>query len=382
MPFSDAKIPSLSETSDYGSGTDLEFQSIQNITPPTDSSAFTFDLAETTNHTSQPRRISLSSSSSSSSSSRSPSSSMSNLSSLSSSSEHPMNFNRLSNKKLLSINNNNNIPSNEPSLCQCDKENLSNRKRNRYNSYPIRRLTTVNYCENCQIKRTKCNYRSKCSSNRPQKQRQNNQAILPTKFYVDLTGLNIDYTVEYHENLKCICSPGHLAYYNSPPNRCKCLSINDWPMFFMMNSVSEYNHDVYYLDSNSNSWFPPAVNSALFTYNDFYLTKADHHRNSNLSSIYFDDPTILEATEPFPPYYLRCMTPAIEFECEEINNTTNSCRSLLPFTNENEMEKRMSNSFLSFSRPITTNSIVASSSLAEHHAANSNVYSDELQYTL
>ena len=266
---SDAIIPSLSETSDYGSGTDLEFQSIQHFSPQPTSSPFVFDFEATTNHSSQPRRISMSSSSSSSSStSTSPSSSMSNLSSLSSSSELPTN--RLLNKKfplLMNNNNNNNniyhqttmttTLSNEPSACQCEKENnLSNRKRNRFNSYPMRRLTTTNFCENCQLKRNKSNYRSKYPSNRSSKQRSNHrptpheQTSFPTKFSVDLTGLSINYTIEYHDNLKCTCLNNYSTY---PNHRCKCLPMNDWSLFYMMNSVSDYNHDWYYVDTNNNS---------------------------------------------------------------------------------------------------------------------------------
>jgi hypothetical protein len=332
---SDTKLPQLSETSDYGSGsgTDLEFQAIQHLSPQAESPPSTFDFDErsfpcTTDDTiNHPRRISLSSSSSSSSSSISPSSSMSNLSSLSSSSELQTNFNnsnRLSNKKLLSINtnNNNNILSNESIICHCEKENLTNRKRNRFNSYPIRRFTTLNYCEKCQIKRTKLNSRSKCSStNRQQKQRLNNNRtydpmLSPIKFSIDLTGQNINYTIEYHDNLKCTCPTSLIPYYNSSLNRCKCLSMNDWSLFFMMNSLDEYNHNLYYLDANNNPWFSQ-FNPPLYNYNELYFTKTIDQRNNNLSSIYFDDHTIIDTNEHLPTYYLRYMTPSIEFECEE-----------------------------------------------------------------
>lgn len=329
--FSETKIPLLSETSDYGSGTDPELQSAKQISPQTDSSPVVFDFDEstfsysnddTTNHSSQTRRIYLTSSSSSSASSSSltsPSSSISNLSSLSSSSEHQTNFNnqnRLTNKKLLSINNNNNNnTSNELLICHCEKENSSNRKRNRINSYHIRRYTTINYCENCQIKRTKLNSRSRCFSNRQQKHRSNtryyDQTLSSTKFSVDLTGLNINYSIEYHDNIKCTCPSPLISYYNPSLNRCKCISINDWPIFLMMNSLNEYNSDLYYID---NSWFQPQTNPSLFNYYDFYLTKLNEN---NLSSIYFDDNTILNINEHLPSYHLRCMTPPIEIECEE-----------------------------------------------------------------
>ena len=260
---------------------------------------------------------------------------MSNLSSLSSSSELPTN--RLLNKKfplLMNNNNNNNniyhqttmttTLSNEPSACQCEKENnLSNRKRNRFNSYPMRRLTTTNFCENCQLKRNKSNYRSKYPSNRSSKQRSNHrptpheQTSFPTKFSVDLTGLSINYTIEYHDNLKCTCLNNYSTY---PNHRCKCLPMNDWPLFYMMNSVSDYNHDWYYLDTNNNSWLSPMIDSTLFSYNDFYLTRTDHPRINNLSAIYFDEQTIFESNEHLPAYSLRCTTPAIEFEREENHN--------------------------------------------------------------
>lgn len=339
--FSDINIPVLSETSDYGSGTDLEFQAIQHISPQTDSSKFMFDfdersfsclIDETNNNSSQTRRISSSSStsSSSSSSSTSPSSSLSNLSSLSSSSELPNNFK--SNKKHLSTNNN--VTSNESTICHCEKENLTNRKRNRLNSYPIRRLTTLNYCENCQNKRTKCNSRSKYYPNRQQKQRlttrSSDQVSSPSpsssssmKFSVDLSGLNINYTIEYHDNLKCTYTNNLIPYYNSPLNCCKCLSINDWPLLFMMNPLNEYNHDLYYLDTNNNSWFPETINSTIFNYNnDLYSTKSSiDHRINNLSSIYFDEQTIFNNNEHLLSYYFRCMTPSIEIECEETRKT-------------------------------------------------------------
>jgi hypothetical protein len=338
-------MPLLSETSDYGSGTDPELQSIQHISPQTDSSPLKFDFDEPSfsyliddpnNNLSPIRRTSLSSSSSSSSSSTStsPSSSISNLSSLSSSSEVPANFknqNRLSNKKFLSLNNNNNT-SNDLIICHCEKENLSNRKRNRFNSYPNRRYTTINYCENCQIKRSKLNSRSKYYSNRQQKQRSNNryydQTLTPIKFSIDLTGFNINYTIEYHDNIKCTCSTTLLPYYNSSINHCKCFSLNDWSLFLMMNSLNDY-----YIDTNNTLWFQQQSNSSLFNYYDLYLTKSNdnnNNNNNNLSLIYFDDNSIVDINEHLPSYYFRCMTPSIDIECEEkifIRILTNSWRS-------------------------------------------------------
>ncbi|CAF3490840.1 unnamed protein product [Adineta steineri] len=318
---SSSKVLLLSETSDYGSGTDPDLQSIQHVSPLTDSSAFTFDFDETfscsiddaNSHASQTRRISLSSTSSSPSSSSltSPSSSMSNLSSLSSSSEIQTNFlnqNRLSNKKFSSINNYNNNTSNDMNTCYCEKENQSNRKRNRLNTFPIRRYTTTNYCENCQIKRTKLNSRSKIHSNRPQKPRLNNryydETLTPIKFAVDLTGLNVNYTIEYLDNIKCSCSTTLIPNYN--PYRCKCSSINEWPSFLMMNSsFNEYNDDVYYIDTNNNPWIPPPI-PTVFNYYDLHFTKLPEN---NPLSIYFDDNSIIEASPYLPTYYLRSIQP-------------------------------------------------------------------------
>lgn len=386
-------IPSLSETSDYGSGTDLEFQSIQHFSPQATSSPFVFDFEPTTNHSSQPRRISLSSSSSSSSStSTSPSSSMSNLSSLSSSSELPINRSSIKKYPLLMNNNNNhhtNI-SNESSSCQCEKENnLSNRRRNRFNSYPMRRLATANFCENCQLKRNKSNYRSKYSSNRSSKQRSNprsqsDQNSSSVKFSVDLTGLNINYTIEYHDNLKCKCLT--TTNYTTYPNRCKCSPANDWSLVFMMNSISDYNHDWYYLDTNNNSWYSPMIDSSLFNYNDFYLTRTDHPRINNLSAIYFDEQTIFESNEHLPAYYLRCTTPAIEFEREENTNRLLIHDNLDSFFSSGYSIEQKTDFFLfclfSSSNSISADSLMASSSLAESYATHSDFYRDELQYSL
>lgn len=222
---------------------------------------------------------------------------------------------------------NNPNPSNESNVCQCEKENLSNRKRNRLNSYPMRRFPTTNFCENCQIKRNKYNYRSKYSSNRSSKQRSNNRSHDPTststKFSVDLTGLNISYTIEYHDNLKCTCPSTSVTHPTSSHNRCKCLSMNDWPLFVMMNSISDYNRDWYYYDTNNNAWFTPMIDSSIFNYNDVYLTRTDHPRMNNSSVIYFDEQTIFEGDEHSPAYYLRCTTPPIEFERKKTTNLSN-----------------------------------------------------------
>lgn len=239
------------------------------------------------------------------------------------------------------MNNNNNHqyynqtnPSNESNTCQCEKENLSNRKRNRLNSYPMRRFPATNFCENCQIKRNKYNYRSKYSSNRSSKQRSNNRSHDPTsistKFSVDLTGLNISYTIEYHDNLKCTCSSStSMTYPTSSHNRCKCSSMNDWPLFVMMNSINDYNRDWYYYDTNNHNWFTPMFDSSIYNYNDFYLTRNDHPRMNNSSVIYFDEQTIFEGDEHSPAYYLRCITPTIEFERKKITNQTESSSPIL-----------------------------------------------------
>lgn len=342
--FSDVKMPLLSETSDYSSGTDLEFQSTKpNISPLTDSSPFTFDCDEPSfsfsiediNNpiSSSIRRISssFSSSSSSSSSATSPSSSMSNLSSLSSSSECQTNFNNqncLSNKKILSVNhnnNNNNDASNDVITCHCEKSNLSNRKRNRFNSYPIRRLTTTDYCENCQLKRMKHNTRTKHYSSRQQKQRSNNNnnnyyryydpESIPVKFSIDLTGLDISYTIEYHDCISCTCSTASKPY----SSRCKCSSANDWSSYSITNSFDESNNNEfsYYIDPNShNLWIEQT--SPIFNYHDLYFTKLNH--TNNLSSIYFDDNSIIEAVQTIPSYYVRYMLPSIQIECERNKN--------------------------------------------------------------
>ncbi|CAF3061908.1 unnamed protein product, partial [Rotaria socialis] len=322
LTSSDAKVPLLSETSDYSSGTDLELQSMQSIlSPQADSSPITFDFDESSlsysieninnpTSSSSPRRISLSSSSSLSSST-SPCSSISNLSSLSSSSELQTNFNnqtRLSNKKILSINNNtNNTISASPDLiiCHCDKENFSNRKRNRFNSYPIRRYTPLNHCENCQSKRIKYNSRAKYYSNRQQKHRFNNRYYdtslpAPVRFSVDLTGLNVNISVDYHNNIKCTCSTTVIPN----TNRCKCSSMNYWPSYSMMDSFNQYtSNDLYYVDADNinNLWIEQT--NLIFNYPDSYFTKLNH--DNNVSSIYFDDNSIVEAVEHFPSYYLR-----------------------------------------------------------------------------
>ncbi|CAF1467078.1 unnamed protein product [Rotaria sp. Silwood1] len=75
--------------------------------------------------------------------------------------------------------------SNHIILCSCEKENLNNRKRYR------RYLKKTSY-DNYQTKRIKINYRKKNF-----KQNINNSLI---KFSIDLTGQNINYTIEYHHN--------------------------------------------------------------------------------------------------------------------------------------------------------------------------------------
>ncbi len=73
--------------------------------------------------------------------------------------------------------------SNNIILCSCKKDNYSNRKR--YRHY-VKKTSHDNY----QTKRIKTNSRSKNL-----KQRFNNSL---TKFSIDLTGQNINYTIEYH----------------------------------------------------------------------------------------------------------------------------------------------------------------------------------------
>jgi hypothetical protein len=95
-----------------------------------------------------------------------------------------------------------------------------------------------------------------------------------------------------------------------------------------MNSLNEYNNELYYIDTNNNSWLQQTA-SPLLNYHDLYLTKSNEN---NLSSIYFDEQTILDSNENLPSSYLRCMIPSSEIECEEGNKTfTNSWRSVVFF---------------------------------------------------
>ena len=80
----------------------------------------------------------------------------------------------------------------------------------------------------------------------------------------------------------------------------------------MMNSSNEYNNDLYYIDTNNNSWIQQTM-PGLINYYDSYLTKLNEN---NISSIYFDDNSIIDTSEHSPSYYLRCMTPSIERERE------------------------------------------------------------------
>ncbi|CAF0800049.1 unnamed protein product [Adineta ricciae] len=323
VQLSHPKVVLLSETSDYGSSTDPELQSTQHISPFTESSPFTFDAEESSfnfptldssSHPStQTRRVSLSSSSSSSSSSSptSPSSSVSNLSSLSSSSElhtNCENSNRLPNKKHLSITNYNNNTSNDMINCHCEKENPSSRKRNRINSYSIRRYTTTNTCETCQKKRTKFNSRLKFYSNRQTKSqrlsnRSYNDTPTPVKFTIDLTGLNVNYTIEYHDTMTCPCSTAFVSYHNS--SCCKCSALNEGTSLVMMNLSNEYTNELYYVDISDHTWLQPIIPN-LPNYPDFFLTKL--HEN-NLPSVYLDDNALTDATEYIQPYYCRPIQP-------------------------------------------------------------------------
>ena len=299
------------ETSDYSSGTDLELQSIQHLSPQTNSS-FTFNIDEPGHsysndyQASSIRRVSLSSSLSSSSSSTSPSSSISNLSSLSSSSEHQTDLNNQSIKKFLSINNKN--TSDNMLVCHMEKDNISSyRKRHRLNSYLIRRM---DYCENCYTtKRTKLNFRSKYRQLKHYFSSRHYDLILkPIKFTVDLTGLNINYTIEYHNNRTCTCSTTIVPDNNSYINYCKYSLTNDCSSYTLMNL---FNSEFYYIDANNhnhNSWFQ-RTNSIL---DHFYLTKL------NYSWIYFNENSTNNENENSPVSNLRCMPSSIENECETI----------------------------------------------------------------
>ena len=131
-----------SETSDYGSNTDLEQQSPILINNDSRSS-FLFSIIDHNNHTLQNHREpSLSSSTS-------------------------------------------NLSSSKSILCSYEKRNFFSRKRYR------RYFKNISY-ENYQNKRTKTNIRSRtCKENR------NNSYV---QFSIDLTGQNINYTIEYHYN--------------------------------------------------------------------------------------------------------------------------------------------------------------------------------------
>ena len=370
-------MPLLSETSDYGSGTDPEQQSVQHVSPPIATSSFKFDLDETSysysvdeHHPSSLRRTSLySSSSSSSSSPTSPSSSISNLSSLSSSSELQRSFHqqtRLTSKKLFSINNNNTTspstahPSNEMNTCYCDKENLPARKRNRPTTYVSRRSITPNHCESCQLKRTKVNStRPKYFFNRQHPTRKAccyspYTDLSSTRFTVDLTGLNIDYTVEYHDSNKCTYPTAVLPYYHtcSTINRCRCSSSFDWggpsctsaPVY---NPSDNYHPEFYYPNVNASSWISAPlvpVASTLFNYHDFYWTRFP---NDHLSSIYFDDHLLRNMDQSQALHHLRHVPPVIERECEKNifaieNLSTNSWRSDLFSSSSSSPYRRMS----------------------------------------
>jgi hypothetical protein len=89
--------------------------------------------------------------------------------------------------------------------------------------------------------------------------------------------------------------------------------MNDWTSFSMINSLNEYNNEFYHIDTNNNSWIPQTIPPS-FNYYDFYLMKSN---DDNISSIYFDDNSIIDSNQHIPSYYLRCMTPSIERECEE-----------------------------------------------------------------
>jgi hypothetical protein len=86
--------------------------------------------------------------------------------------------------------------SNDIIYCYCEKENLSYRKRHR-------RYYKKSSYENCQTKRIKTYSRTK------NRQQRFNTSLI--KFSIDLTGQNIDYTIEYHHNT--IISPFYYEYY-------------------------------------------------------------------------------------------------------------------------------------------------------------------------
>ncbi|CAF3473689.1 unnamed protein product [Rotaria socialis] len=133
-----------SETSDYGScSTDPEQQFSPILFNNDNQSSFSFSIINNNNNR------------------RSKSSSSSSSSSLSS------------------------YESNHKIICSCGKENFQTRKR--YKRY-MRKTSYESY----QTKRIKTNYRSKY-----RKQNFNNSLI---KFSIDLTGQNINYTIEYHHN--------------------------------------------------------------------------------------------------------------------------------------------------------------------------------------
>ncbi|CAF4295780.1 unnamed protein product, partial [Rotaria sordida] len=155
---------------------------------------------------------------------------------------------------------------------------------------------------------------AKYDSNRQQKEHFNNNnryydtTLIPTKFTIDLTGLNISYTIEYHDNIKCICSTPIIPYTNTYINCCKCLSPNNWPSFSMINSFNEYTNQLYYINMHNNSWIQqPQQTSSTFNYHDFYLTRLNNH--NNISSIHFNDNVIINAMDHLPSYYLRSIQP-------------------------------------------------------------------------
>lgn len=358
--FSESQIPSLSETSDYGSGTDPEQQSIRNYSSEMNSSSlilnmdyendsclrdFHSDCGNNNHHSIPLRRTSLSSasstsSSSSSSSPTSPSSSISNLSSISSSSESQRTFHhqhRLTSKKLSSINvNNTNLDgsSNNDIQCSCDKENLPIRKRNRLPNGNNRR--PISFCENCQLKRAKgTSIRSKQTSNRQtngssaRKEtfpiRFNDQLTTLTKFSVDLTGLNINYTVEYHELNRSTGSTSIPSLFSTVTSNysCKYPSLQDWnPSIssYVYNTPTNYHHEYSYFDDGASPWIPVMPNPILFTYYDLYLTR---FVTEYLSETYFGDLQTPSMSPSMFPQHVYYVTPVVERECKKFSNKIN-----------------------------------------------------------
>lgn len=297
-------VPSISETSDYSSGTDPE-QSIRNLSPEEKAKfSFELDLISTEFQSTSFRRNSISSCSSSS---------MSNLSSISSGSNSRRTFSTRLNNKRTSMNNNSNVTfsstdRNEKSVCFCDKENLPARKKFR--------RTATNLCSNCQSKRWK---NSTNRSNRTKFVATTKRFHSPTnssiEFSIDLTGLKIDLSIEYHDpNRFQLSTPNfspHFAYNYPNYSFCKCSTLNDWNSNLILNAFTvnpTFLYDCFYSDGVSPIWLPSIVpNPNFYVLNELV---AQRFQNEQISNCFFD-----ERLPPTINNHFCFFTPPLERDC-------------------------------------------------------------------